>query len=197
MATIRALLFLTAVSSKVFAIEAPISNYGVESLSWNIHLDPRDNPITLNGTIEQVISEAKKLNPRWGQDLEKRNPLPDDDAPWRDNVWVSRVVCTNSGVWKPAKAVRILEGIDYLSKISAKLTLGPGPGKCSRVSCSYKSAIWWCNNRTKELILNNFDPIISAARAILKDCEKHGTVCGQADMPPEWQVIVRQDMDNC
>ncbi|KAG6124223.1 hypothetical protein E4U24_008257 [Claviceps purpurea] len=69
MATLKALLFLVAASSNVFAvegIEAPIPGYGVETLH------PRDAPVSLDGTIEPVASKAKKLSPRWARDLEKR-----------------------------------------------------------------------------------------------------------------------------
>jgi len=58
------------------------------------------------------------------------------------------------GPWATASLQRIKEGIDYLRGVPGKPVLGPGPGTCKRVSCSYNSAIYWCNDVSTECILN-------------------------------------------
>jgi hypothetical protein len=40
----------------------------------------------------------------------------------------------------------IRNGIRYLRGLNGNPTNGAGPGNCGRVSCSYDSAIWWCND---------------------------------------------------
>ncbi|KAG6112143.1 hypothetical protein E4U13_004405 [Claviceps humidiphila] len=201
MATIKALLLLVAVSSNVFAIEAPIPGYDVKTLDWNVHLDPRDAPVTLSGTIEEVTSKAKKLNPRWARDIAKRKPARDDEARLQTRDWAYRVDCADGKRWKKAGLWHVQAGLDYLSKLKAKPKMGPGPGTCSRVSCSYKAAIWWCNDNTEQHELESFDEIVSCATSILDKCTDYGApfsfVGGQAFMPDRWNVIIREDKDHC
>ncbi|KAG6216241.1 hypothetical protein E4U26_008205 [Claviceps purpurea] len=189
MATLKALLFLVAASSNVFTvegIEAPIPGYGVETLH------PRDAPVSLDGTIEPVASEAKKLSPRWTRDLEKRE---------RPSVLPYKIECADEKRWKKAHRWYIQDGLAYLSKLKSKPKMGPGPGTCSRVSCSYEAAIWWCNDNSEKLELNSFQEIADGANSILDQCISYGLVLdrpgGQAFMPGNWNVIVRQDKDHC
>ncbi|KAG6244468.1 hypothetical protein E4U24_005104 [Claviceps purpurea] len=201
MAIVKALLLLGAVSSHVFAIEAPIPGYDVETLDWNVRLDPRDAPITLSGTVEEVTSKAKKLNPRWARDMAKRKPARDDEAHLQARDWAYRVDCVDGKRWKKAMLSSVQEGLDYLSKLKAKPKIGPGPGKCSRVSCSYAAAIWWCNDKSTDLELDSFWEIFSSATSIIDQCTDYGApfswVGGQAFMPDNWNVIIREDTDHC
>ncbi|KAG6107035.1 hypothetical protein E4U13_007129 [Claviceps humidiphila] len=180
MATLKALLFVVAASSnsltKVFAVEgmgAPIPGYSVETLH------PRGAPIILDGTIEPVNSKAKQLSPRL------------------DQIKPNRIECADGKRWKKVHRWHILDGMKYLDNISAKPTIGPGPGNCSRVSCSYGAAIWWCNDNSEKLELNSFKDIADGAIFIMDECVSFGFMMdragGQAFMPGNWNVIVRQD----
>ncbi|KAG6174500.1 hypothetical protein E4U35_005131 [Claviceps purpurea] len=208
MAIVKALLFLGVVSSNVFAIEAPIPGYDIETLGRNVHLDPRDggdSPITLSDTIEQGTSKVKKLNPRWARDLEMRKPLPDNEPRCTaTREWPCKVDCIDDlqgGPWYRADLLFVREGFDYLMKHSGKPKLGPGPDKCERVSCSYKSSIWWCNKSSEPKELPSFKEIVRIARTILDDCirfdgQPSDWVGGQAFLE-DWSVIIRQDSENC
>lgn len=48
--------------------------------------------------------------------------------------------------YKYAGKVTIVWGINYLRSITGKPKNGPGPNNCGRVSCSWNSAIYWCND---------------------------------------------------
>ncbi|KAG5965487.1 hypothetical protein E4U57_004070 [Claviceps arundinis] len=210
MEIIKAILFLGVVSSNVFAIEAPISGYDVEKLDRNVHLDSRDggdSPITFGGTIEEGTSKAKNLNSRWARDLEMRKALPDNEPPQprctATQEWPCKVDCINNrlGPWYDADLLFVREGFDYLMKHSGKPKLGPGPGKCERVSCSYHASIWWCNKSPEPKELPSFKEIVRIARTILDDCirfdgEPSDWVGGQAFLE-DWSVIIRQDRENC
>ncbi|EWZ00977.1 hypothetical protein FOYG_00683 [Fusarium oxysporum NRRL 32931] len=50
------------------------------------------------------------------------------------------------GRWPKCRTTIINQGISYLRRIKGKPRNGPGPGNCGRVSCSFNSAIWWCND---------------------------------------------------
>lgn len=56
------------------------------------------------------------------------------------NTWA------DCGRYDPAKAIAIWEGINHLNHVCGTPVSKPGPGICGRVSCSYNSAIWWCND---------------------------------------------------
>ncbi|KAG5931235.1 hypothetical protein E4U60_006326 [Claviceps pazoutovae] len=207
MAIFKALLFIGVVSSNVFAIEAPIPGYDVETLDRNVHFGPRDggdSPITLSSTIEEGTSNAKKLTPRWARDLEMRKPLPDDETHCQaTREWPCKVDCIDDKQrqWYQANLLFIREGFDYLMQHSGTPKLGPGPDKCERVSCSYKASIWWCNDTGEPLELPSFKEIVRIARTILDDCIKYDGkpfdwVGGQAFMK-KWHVIIRQDLENC
>ena len=48
--------------------------------------------------------------------------------------------------WNSCNGNHVNEGINYLLGVDGKPGNGPGPGNCGRVSCSYQSAIYWCND---------------------------------------------------
>jgi hypothetical protein len=48
--------------------------------------------------------------------------------------------------WYYGKVKNIREGVQYLRTLKHKPKIGPGPGRCDRVSCAWKSAIFWCND---------------------------------------------------
>lgn len=50
-----------------------------------------------------------------------------------------------------AGVLAIKEGIDYLQGIDGYCGLDDGPYKCARVSCSWDSAIWLCNDNDTPL----------------------------------------------
>lgn len=134
---------------QVVGLQAPIEGYGVVDLEWEVEVSPGGKTVILNGTVEKVRDELVKLNPNWDEDyaartepLAKRNDGFELAA--RADFTNARFFCR--GRWPECPAPRISGGIAYLRRIQGRPTNGPGPGNCGRVSCSYQSAIWWCND---------------------------------------------------
>ncbi|KAG5917217.1 hypothetical protein E4U61_002920 [Claviceps capensis] len=131
MAIFKALLLLAArCCLRHRLIEAPIPENDVETLDWNIHLDPRDALITLSGTVEEVTSKAKKLNPRWARDIEKREPTRDHEAHLQARDWAYRVACVDEKRWKKAMLSSVQEGLESLTicqSLRPSRRLVPGP----------------------------------------------------------------------
>ncbi|KAI8962813.1 hypothetical protein F5Y11DRAFT_321691 [Daldinia sp. FL1419] len=79
------------------------------------------------------------------------------DGPGKGNL-ASRIrgrtpphlLCDPSGV-ELADAYRIQEGVNYLKGVTGTCHLGPGPKVCTRISCSWNSAIWWCNDNSHDI----------------------------------------------
>ncbi|CAN8105439.1 unnamed protein product [Discula destructiva] len=97
-----------------------------------------------------------------------------------------------------ADCLRIAEGISYLNSVSGSPAAGPAPLGCGRVSCSYNSAIWWCNNNTTPYTLDSFSLIANGAQQVMDDCsfEQYdhrctGGVNGEQWYSGNWVVLVK------
>ncbi|KAG6003456.1 hypothetical protein E4U54_000680 [Claviceps lovelessii] len=204
MVLLKTLLFLGAVSSQALAVEAPISGYSVVDLAWDIELAAGNDPVNFTGTVQQVQAQLKELNPRWAQDLVKKQPAAvggHDDAHLLARDEPLKVYCSSlAEKWHYAETSHIKEGIEYLYGSSGKPKNGPGPGACARLSCSYRSAIWWCHDNNSEFELDGYKDVAYAASAIVEKCARgwqRAVVKGQAFMPGNWNVVVRHDMASC
>ncbi|KAI1369555.1 hypothetical protein F5Y08DRAFT_334479 [Xylaria arbuscula] len=98
--------------------------------------------------------------------------------------------------WDPpfASVFHIRQGISYLRKIHGDCVNGPGPGNCSRVSCSYRSGIWFCNDNPQPMSVpcSTFG---DRAWDIIEKCYAYGdfpddSVYGQVFDTAGWNVIV-------
>ncbi|KAK3398734.1 hypothetical protein B0T20DRAFT_353409 [Sordaria brevicollis] len=90
---------------------------------------------------------------------------------------------------------RIEEGIRYLYGVPGKPKNGPYSGSgqyanCGRVSCSYNSAIWWCNMNSYTLELHSYRQIADAAKQVVEICNTGNDVAGRVKMEGNWAVIV-------
>lgn len=115
----------------------------METLQWIIEVFPGQNEI-LNGTIQEVYAQALQINPSFELPESENNDL----AETTESIQKSVVEC---GIYRTAEKRRIQEGVRYLNSLrgTGRPWLGPGPGRCSRVSCSYNAAIIWCNDVSK------------------------------------------------
>lgn len=78
----------------------------------------------------------------------------------------------------------------------------PGSGRCGKVSCSYNSAVDWCNDHHEGIELANFAWVAEGARIIHDKCrhQDHAdwlALSNQAFNHGNWNVIVRSDYNNC
>lgn len=124
---VNGLLHATAIPS-----EPPAPGYGVEQISWSIEIS-EGQYLTLNGTAQEVATQAQQINPEW-------SPRPRDAGRQysRDFSSPANLVCGN---WPTANCLNIGQGINYLASIAGEPQMGPGPGNCGRVSCSYNSGM--------------------------------------------------------
>ncbi|KAN0104234.1 hypothetical protein V8E51_009979 [Hyaloscypha variabilis] len=112
------------------------------------------------GTVQEVWAKLKARHPEI--ELPKRSDAPivlkrDKDLP------PSCIPIPAWPSWNFAEAAAIEDGVDYLIGLNSELTNGPGPGNCGRISCSYNSAIYYCND-------NPYDYSVKTSPATLKTC---------------------------
>ncbi|POR37874.1 hypothetical protein TPAR_01932, partial [Tolypocladium paradoxum] len=188
---------------KAFGLNAPLPRYGVHILEWDVEVFPGNPRMNFSGTIQQVEAQINKVNPQWyityiqraseegSKSLDKRASFYQTDCVGGPNNW------------KVARTDAILDGIGYLRGVDGRPLSGPGPGMCARVSCSYRSAIWWCNDNGHPYELGSFGDIADGAQAIVDKCSKPTShapdpgLVGQAFSEGKWNVVVRFDNDSC
>ncbi|KJZ79315.1 hypothetical protein HIM_01466 [Hirsutella minnesotensis 3608] len=209
------------------AIDAPLEGYDVFTPEWEVEMSPKGRTIRLNGTIEEVYQELLQLNPKYEQEFvsdqePQQEPSSSPQTPPNSTSsiqgidWnVGSTVC--GGKWAPASAQRIREGIRHLRRVRGRPGSQAGPARCGRVSCSYNSAIWWCNDRqqyngrqrsadqimackqdNKYKGLSSFADIADGAQLLVTRCAEWMNpepkdFGGQAFHPSRWNVIVRSD----
>ncbi|KAJ4205006.1 hypothetical protein NW759_014672 [Fusarium solani] len=205
-----AVFLLAALFSNADRLEAPIEGYGVVVPEWEVEVTPGGPTTVLNGTIEEVHNELLQLNPDWdeeyiGNSTADAGEINERDAGFRllARTDFSDAAYRCGGRWPKCRTTFISQGIYYLRSVKGKPRNGPGPGNCGRVSCSFNSAIWWCNDNAKPKTLNSFGSIADGAAFIVKKCYipdrgppvpgKWNMISGQAFHHTNWNVIVRKD----
>ncbi|KAG9250323.1 uncharacterized protein F5Z01DRAFT_677884 [Emericellopsis atlantica] len=169
--------------------------YTESPLVWELQSHPDGETFSMEGTVEQVHQELTRRNPNYladfGIELDERDDDSNDALVTRDTChseWHS-IVCGWDSPIAETKAIRA--GISYLRGVPGKPHLGAGPGNCSRVSCSYSSAIYWCNDRNKAWSLGSFNSIAKGAQCIYNDCQANAKVKGEASARGSaWRVII-------
>ncbi|PHH79465.1 hypothetical protein CDD80_4692 [Ophiocordyceps camponoti-rufipedis] len=94
----------------------------------------------------------------------------------------------------PASITEIREGIAYLASLGGPPFLPKGPGSCSRVSCSWNSAIWVCNDNHDTLVIGNWPDVARSAQRIVDACLElkidRSRVKGYSIEPGNWRVVI-------
>ncbi|KAL4965812.1 uncharacterized protein BDV14DRAFT_199586 [Aspergillus stella-maris] len=191
--------------------------------SWEVQPSPGAPFINLNGTVQEVYAQLLRINPDYEEDWKN---VPDSVNPntWLE-TWASakevirdlvdpllprkyreRLTCyepdeTGRSKKSWASRRRILEGIEYLRKVKGRPTVGfESKDRCARVSCSYHSAIVWCNdedNYNGRQTLDSFGVIADAAERVMNECwipqGKRKEILGQLRFIGGWRVFVQGD----
>lgn len=105
--------------------------------------------MNFTGTVESVDRQAAALNPTYKEEYLARNPDVSAektlDARWIQGSW-KMIYCKPGHGWEMGDRDAAKDGIKYLQGVPGEPASSPGPGMCGRVSCSYDTAIWWCND---------------------------------------------------
>ncbi|KAL0471080.1 hypothetical protein QR685DRAFT_273856 [Neurospora intermedia] len=191
---------LTLILPAVYAIPTPDLLDDLLGFDDDLSLD--DDP-TLNATALSILTPPEPLT-----------VLPPDDtititssnsstmmstlSIGTTGPWIAGCIqVDNIGTGSPASSKHIREGIKYLRGVQGQPQITHYG--CSQVSCSYKSAIFWCNEELGwGLRLNSFADIADGAQAIMDRCGKGKGVMGKSttgwapdqQKGQQWSVVV-------
>ncbi|KAK4199520.1 hypothetical protein QBC40DRAFT_328686 [Triangularia verruculosa] len=179
-----------------------VSKYAIVPISWDLPVkldDPSAGNVTVTGTIQEAIAQMEASYPGWNSTFQSKlqDPSSDPSLGLAASGDPDDHTDCKPKQWKYAGVLSISWGVEYLRELTGTAKNGPGPGECGRVSCSWQSAIWWCNDNdvSKEL---QWSQIADGAAYINKNCNVEASyVKGQAFYKDKWNVIVRYDNDNC
>ncbi|PVI05988.1 hypothetical protein DM02DRAFT_623677 [Periconia macrospinosa] len=202
-------VLLATVLSQVQAIPTPepvIPGYTITDFVWEVESYPGGPKANVTGTVQDVVAHLSAENPNWESDFGFNKTLhaSTDSDPAHQKRGLSfpftGVLCNiRVGEWGWAGYFPILDGISYLKGVGGTPTMGPGPGACGRVSCSYDSAIYWCNDAQSSFSLPGFSTIAAGAQAIIDNCKDNpntfAPLTGQvfAKFLQDWNTVVRGD----
>ncbi|KAK4197240.1 hypothetical protein QBC40DRAFT_181479 [Triangularia verruculosa] len=170
----------------------------IPDATWNLPInltDPNSPTVSVTGTIQMAVAQMEADYPGWNATFMALEPRPSDDNRKDDEPEPNIVYKCNTSEAMAYKA-DIKEGIKYLRKVPGTAKNGAGPDNCGRVSCSYNSAIIWCNQDDEEKELQWYQ-IADAAQYTYYYClfDIHVIyVRGHGDyVDDKWGVIIRKE----
>ncbi|KAG8162584.1 hypothetical protein KVR01_008349 [Diaporthe batatas] len=188
----------------------PLANATIVDLKWTVPISPGRTD-TVFGTIEDVARHLSVVDPkRFAANQDSiydgvtasppdHPAVSDSTKDDQDGLYdVGRAVCR---LYDDAKGNTIMTGIEHLRALVGPASLPANA--CGRVSCSWDSAIWWCNMSDRFLTLDSFGRIADGAQDLMNSCafiqdEKHiGPFSGNQAFGYEhvnkWCTVVRKN----
>ncbi|KAM7185058.1 hypothetical protein V8F20_011964 [Naviculisporaceae sp. PSN 640] len=201
----RTLAFAGLMATTVLGLAKPLEQYtfSTEPIVWEVDVFRNGTLYNISGTVEDVYRQVKLINPDFKLDV--CPPKLGDGAPGEDTdgyqdtpYALCYTTLHNTYGWGSAVKSVISNGIDYLRGIPGQPQASPGHGVCSRVSCSYDSAIYWCSDHAQAYSLPSYGNISSCAQIAVDSCsfpdyQGQLKVLGQHFAEDSWNCIVRQD----
>ncbi|KAK0613737.1 hypothetical protein B0T14DRAFT_569746 [Immersiella caudata] len=178
---------------------APLPGFNLKVLEWTAQATPGGETINVNGTVQDVVAALNKIDPQYEARLRQDTSLQSrslDESYFYKRKSYDCIRIGSRGV-DPGE---IKDGIRYLRTVSGRPKNGPGPGNCGRISCSWASAIYWCNEDESEKELDTFARIADAASFLVQKCwdGKRGSGFGGTVIHEDnWSVVIKFDGENC
>ncbi|KAH7111693.1 hypothetical protein B0J13DRAFT_590953 [Dactylonectria estremocensis] len=145
--------------------------YSVFEPQWEVETSVGGPIVILNGIIEQVYAQLLDINPHYDMEF---GISEDIDFEKCTDFLKAKTSCWDMNMRYVANRGSILNG----------------PGNCRRVSCLYRSAIWWCNNSKKVKTLSVFRSIADGAQRVVNKCSYGAKTLGKVDYLIDWAVVV-------
>lgn len=79
----------------------------------------------------------------------------------------------------PADVTAVDEGISYLNHLPDSTRCSNSPSSCGRISCSYSSAIYWCNDNKYVRKVYRCNLFAGYASVVSRECYQKWLVGGK------------------
>ncbi|KAI8629424.1 hypothetical protein F5Y19DRAFT_475411 [Xylariaceae sp. FL1651] len=163
------------------------------NLTWTGHVDDDGPLISFTGpNLQHIEAQIRERRPgfAWARIAESTTVK----YPGKSRSASNDVLCHVPWPIIFASVFHIEQGIRYLHGIQGDCNIGPGPANCSRVSCSYDSGIWFCNDNPHPISVS-CSMLGDHALDIVEKCYDYGhfptdQVFGQELDIDNWNVIV-------
>ncbi|WQF78840.1 hypothetical protein CDEST_03854 [Colletotrichum destructivum] len=186
----------------VSGLDAPILGYSVFTPEWEVQVTPGGESVLMNGTIEHVFDELTNFDPVYTEDLMKEITALGHDRlgafeqreDWRTRPYICRD-------YPLARVDAAWDGIRYLRTLKGKPKGSAGPSSCGQISCSWSTAIWWCNDNTEKKELESYGVIADGAQYMWDACTPWETnrywSSGQIFSNDGWNIIIKKSDSYC
>ncbi|KAK4449547.1 hypothetical protein QBC34DRAFT_380007 [Podospora aff. communis PSN243] len=182
-------------SSADAAIDELPDGYHRSPIHWRGILQAGKEEVYLSGMdFDEIEAKARALNPSYTI-FARGNSSDAADRGYLNKRQTQDFHCGWPESWEYSLSTAAAwAGIDYLEDIIGNCRAAPGPGSCGRVSCSYDTGIWYCNDNTDEYWVP-CGWIGDVAATVVTECtvkieDKLYGVKGQIFDSRNWNVIV-------
>ncbi|KAG4432462.1 hypothetical protein IFR05_012052 [Cadophora sp. M221] len=165
--------------------------YNIEPLTYSGTV----NGVQVNttGTVEQIFMELSAKDPKFGSQ-EPRST--DTELATRAKTWQECLPIPGKPDLHEADSEAISNGIGYLRRLGG--TCGVGVRTCARVSCSWDSAIFICNDNPRHIDISS-NQIATYTQDLVTACDKYVSQYrghafgGRIFDNGGWQVVVLRE----
>ncbi|KAI1379996.1 hypothetical protein F4677DRAFT_442187 [Hypoxylon crocopeplum] len=122
--------------------------YAIVPMTWKGAINEGGPEMAFNGTIEEVTTQIQATKPdfTWESLSKATGNTPTVNASKRETE-DNKIICGVGGPNAIGVALAlVLQQRDYLASLPGTCGVGGGPRVCVRVSCSYRAAVWLCND---------------------------------------------------
>ncbi|KAI2631532.1 hypothetical protein GGS26DRAFT_98382 [Hypomontagnella submonticulosa] len=176
-------------------LEEVPDGYTLAPMTWKGNITAEGPEVAFTGAnFKDIDDQIHQANPDFTWPEVTANDTTPDSAV-KSKSWLT---CDPNNIWW-AQEFRIEEGVAYLRGKSGQCYMAAGPRVCTRISCSYKSAIWWCNDQPNGIWI---DCALWAnyAQDILDKCQTHDAsnrIRGQEFAKEDWNIMIGYSNDHC
>ncbi|KAI0159841.1 hypothetical protein GGR57DRAFT_500161 [Xylariaceae sp. FL1272] len=161
-------------------VDSVPEGYTIADITWTMPIVEGGPEHTFQGTAQQVFAQVNDKRKQLGllvlddssldDDIEAASNETESALSARSDIESRSYTKSICKVAAPSEAGKraILDGVKYLNKLKSRCAMD-GPKKCGRISCSYESAIWWCNDNhgVSEYPCSEFGPL---AQQVVDHC---------------------------
>ncbi|KAI0903534.1 hypothetical protein F4823DRAFT_629321 [Ustulina deusta] len=134
-------------------------NYSLSEIKWS-GFEDFDKDQVFTGTIQDVVDQMRQI----------KGSHPNSAQLTRTTPQKQNIKCGGA----LANPFRINEGVSYLHKLPDTAMCTNSPRSCGRISCSWRSGIYWCNDKDVFSDAYKCSMFGDYASLIVKECATWG-----------------------